>query len=105
MEMVTVLLNHAQNSDVPWAEADHPWVMEEHQKINKDVILRAHQLVKQDKHFQNLMNRNWVHTQMQDPVLCHIIDWIRCPQANTNMLDEFMRARRVPEIDQRYHAQ
>ena len=27
-ETVTVLLNHAQNSDVPWAEADDLWVME-----------------------------------------------------------------------------
>ena len=83
-ETVTVLLNHAQNSDVPQAEADDPQVMEEHQRINEDVILWAHQLVKQDKHFQNLMNWNWVHSQMEDLVLCHVIDWIRRPQANTN---------------------
>ena len=53
-ETVTVLLNHAWNSDVPRAEADDPWLMEEHQRINKDVILLAHQPVKQDKRFQNL---------------------------------------------------
>ena len=75
-ETVTVLLNHAQNSDIPQAEADDLRVMEEHQRINKDVILWAHQLIKQDKHFQNLMNRNWVHSQMEDPVICHVIDWI-----------------------------
>ena len=45
-EMVTVLLSHAQNSDVPWVEMDDPWLMEEHQRINKDVFLWAHQLVK-----------------------------------------------------------
>ena len=100
-ETVTVLLNHARNSDVPRAEADDPRVMEEHQRINKDVILRAHQLVNQDKHFRNLMNRNWVHSQMEDPVIHHVIDWIRCPRVNTNMLDEFMQARSVPEIDRR----
>ena len=105
LETVTVLLNHACNSDIPWAEADDPWVMEEHQRINKDVILRAHQLVKQDKHFRNLMNWNWVHSQMEDPVICLVIDWIWCPWANTNMLDEFMRTRSVPEVDQRYYAQ
>ena len=66
---------------------------------------QAHQLVKQDKHFRNLMNWNWVHTQMQDPVLCHVIDWIQCPRANTNTLDEFMQTRGVPEVDQRYYAQ
>ena len=70
--------------------------MEEHQKIDEDVIPQAHQLVKQDKHFRNLMNRNWVHSQMEEPVIHHVIDWIRCPQANTNTLDEFMRTRGVP---------
>ena len=75
-ETVTVLLNHAWNSDVPWAEADDLRVMQEHQRVNKDVILWAHQLVKQDKHFRNLMNQNWVHSQMEDPVIRHVIDWI-----------------------------
>ena len=75
-ETVTILLNHARNSDYPQAEADDPWVMEEQQRINEDVILQAHQLVKQDKHFRNLMNRNWVHSQMEDLVIRHVIDWI-----------------------------
>ena len=102
---VTVLLNHAQNSNVPRVEADDPWVMEEHQKIDEDVILRAHQLVKQDKRFQNLMNWNWVHSQTEDLVIRHVIDWIRCPQVNTNTLDEFMWTRGVLEINRRYYAQ
>ena len=76
LETVTVLLNHARNSDIPQAEADDPQVMEEHHRINEDVILRAHQLVKQDKHFRNLMNQNWVHSQTEDPVIHHVIDWI-----------------------------
>ena len=75
-ETVTILLNHTRNSDIPWVEADDPWVMEEHQRIDEDVILWAHQLVKQDKHFRNLMNQNWVHTHMEDPVICHVIAWI-----------------------------
>ena len=105
LETVTVLLNPAQYSDVPQVEADDLQVMEEHQKIDEDVILRAHQLVKQDKRFRNLMNRNWVHSQMEDPVICHVMDWIQCPWANTNTLDEFMQTRGVLEIDQRYYAQ
>ena len=75
-ETVTVLLNHAQYSDVPWVEADDLQVIEEHQKIDKDVILQAHQLVKQDKRFRNLMSQNWVHSQTEDPVIHHVIDWI-----------------------------
>ena len=72
-EGVTVLLNDAQTSDILWAEADDPWVMEEHQKIDEEVILRAHQMVKQDKRFRNLMNRYWVDTQMQDPIISKVI--------------------------------
>ena len=87
LEAVTILLNHARSSNIPWAEADDPRVMEEHQRINEDVILWANQLVKQDKCFRNLMNWKWVHSQMEDPVIRHVIDWIRCPQANTNTLD------------------
>ena len=75
-ETVTVLLNHARNSDVPQAEADGPQLMEEHQRINEDVVLQAHQLVKQDKWFRNLMNRNWVLSQMNDLVLRYVQEWI-----------------------------
>ena len=38
--------------------------MEEHHKTEEEVILRAQQMVRQDKCFQNLMNWDWVDTQM-----------------------------------------
>ena len=46
LETVTVSCLTTRKSDIPRAEADDPWVMEEHQRINEDVILWAHQLVK-----------------------------------------------------------
>ena len=75
-ETVTVLLYHVRNSDVARAEMDDPRLIEEHQRINEDVVLWAHQLVKQDKRFQNLMNQNWVLSQMNDPVLRYVVEWI-----------------------------
>ena len=104
-EAVTVLLNHARTSDVPRTEADDPRVMVEPHKIKEEVILRAQQLVRQDKHFRNLMNRDWVDTQMQDPVISQVIGWIRRPKTNRSTLDEFMRAKGVPEVDQQLYAQ
>ena len=98
-EAVTVLLNHAWTSDVPWVQADDPWVMAEHHKIEEEVILRAQQMVRQDKHFRNLMNQDWVNTQMQDPVISQVIRWIRRPKTNKSTLDEFMRAKGVSEVD------
>ena len=104
-EAVTVLLNHAWTSDVPRAEADDPQVMAEHHKIEEEVILQAQQLVRQEKHFWNLMNRDWVDTQMQDPVISQVIRWIQRPKTNRSTLDEFMRAKGVPEVDRRLYAQ
>ena len=83
-----MLLSHAWASNVPWAEANDPWVMEKHNKINEDIILCAYQSVKHDKRFQNLMNLNWVQAQMQDPVLCHVITWIKRPKADWHTIDE-----------------
>ena len=79
--------------------------MEEHQKIDEEVILRAHQMVRQDKHFRNLMNWDWVDTKMQDLVISKVIGWIRQPKMNKNTLDEFIKARGMPEIDRRFYAQ
>ena len=76
-EAVMVLLSHTRASDIPQVEADDPSVMEEHQKIDEEVILQAHQMVRQDKCFRNLMKRDWVDTQMQDPVISKVIRWIQ----------------------------
>ena len=104
-EAVMVLLNHARTSNVPRVEADDPRVMAEHHKTEEEVILRAQQMVRQDKCFQNLMNRDWVDTQIQDPVISQAIRWIRRLKTNKNTLDEFMKAKGVPEIDWWFYAQ
>ena len=104
-EAVTVLLNYARTSDVPQAEADDPQVMAEHHKIKEEVILWAQQMVRQGKRFRNLMNWDWVDTQMQDPVISQVIRWIWRPKTNKSTLDEFMRAKGVSEVDRWLYAQ
>ena len=79
--------------------------MVEHHKTEEEVILQAQQMVRQDKCFRNLMNRDWVDTQMQDPVISQVIGWIWRPKTNKSTLDEFMRAKGVPEVDQQLYAQ
>ena len=51
------------------------------------------------------MNRDWVDTQMQDLIISQVIGWIRRPKTNKNTLDEFMRAKGVPEVDRWLYAQ
>ena len=104
-EAITVLLNHAQTSNVPRAEADDPRVMAEHHKTKEEVILRAQQMVRQDKHFRNLMNWDSVDTQMRDPVISQVIGWIRRPKTNKSTLDEFMKAKGMLEFDWQFYAQ
>ena len=55
---------------------NNPLTYQTYQKIDEDIILHAHQMVKHDKQFRNLMNQNWVHTQMQDPIISNVINWI-----------------------------
>ena len=69
--------------------------MAEHQKINKDIILHAHQMVKHDKRFRNLMNQDWVDTQMQDRVISTVISWIWSSKTNKSTLDKYMKAKVV----------
>ena len=95
-EAVTVLLNHVRTSNVP---------MTEHRKIDEEVILRAQQMVRQDKCFWNLMNWDWVDSQMQDLVISQVIGWIQRLKMNKSTLDEFMKAKGVPESDWRFYAQ
>ena len=79
--------------------------MAEHHKVEEEVILRAQQMVRQDKCFRNLMNQDWVDTQMQDLVISQVIGWIWRPKTDKSTLDEFMRAKGVLEVDRRLYAQ
>ena len=79
--------------------------MAEHQKIDEEVILQAQQMVRHDKCFRNLMNWDWVDAQIQDPVISQVIGWIQWLKADKSTLDEFMRAKGMPETDRQFYAQ
>ena len=102
-ETVKELLNCSALSDTPRGEADSIRVIEEDQRNNQEVIVRSHQLVKQDKNFRNLMNRDWADAQAKDPVLRHVIDWIKRPRGDRRTLNEYLKGR-VPETDRRAYA-
>ena len=99
-ETVKELLNCSALSDTPRGEADSMRVIEEDQRNNQEVIIRSHQLVKQDKNFRNLMNRDWADAQAKDPVIRHVINWIERPRGDRWTLNEYLKGR-VPETDRR----
>ena len=97
-ETVRELLNCSALSDTPRGKADNIQVIEEDQRNNQEVIVRSHQLVKQDKNFRNLMNRDWADAQTKDPVIRPVIDWIERPRGDKRTLEEFLKGR-VPETN------
>ena len=102
-ETVKELLNCSMLSDTPRGEADSIRVIEEDQRNNQEVIVCSHQLVKQDKNFHNLMNRDWADAQARDLVIWHVIDWIERAQGDRRTLDEYLKGR-VPDTDRRAYA-
>ena len=99
-DMVREMLNCSALSDTPRGEADNIRLIEEDQRNNQECIVRSHQLVKQDKNFRNLMNRNWADAQAKDPVIRHVIDWIGRPRGDQRTLDEYLR-NQVSDPDRR----
>ena len=94
---VTELLNHAKGTG-PRAETEDIRVMEEEERANQEVILRTIQLARQDRKFRNLCTEDWHRAQLMDPVIPHVLDWLRLPRNNRVKLKDFLRGK-VSEAD------
>ena len=79
LENVTELLNYAKG-DAPRAKAEDMWIMEEEERVDQEVILRTTQLAHQDKKFCNLCTEDWQQAQQMDPVIPHVLEWLRLPK-------------------------
>ena len=99
-DTVKELLNCSALSDTPRGEADSIQLIEEDQRNNQECIVQSHQLVKQDKNFHNLINRDWKDSQAKDPVIRHAIDWIERPRDDKRTFDEYLK-NWVPDSDRR----
>ena len=81
-DTVTELLNHTKAGAPAWAETDDIRIIEEEERADQEVILRTIQLARQDKKFCNLRTENWRQAQLIDPVIPHVLDWLRLPRNN-----------------------
>ena len=71
--------------------------------MDQEVIVRYNQIVKQHKNFRNLANLDWVESQMKDPVLPTVINWIKRPKDDKRMLVECLTGV-ASEYEKRYYA-
>ena len=81
-DTVTELLNHTRASAPARAETDEIPIIEEEERTDQEVILRTIQLPCQDKKFCNLRTKDWHQAQLMDPVIPHVLDWLRLPRNN-----------------------
>ena len=75
-ETITELLNYAKG-DAPRAEAKDIRIIEEKERADQEVILCTTQLARQDKEFRNLRTEDWRQAQQMDPVIPHVLEWLR----------------------------
>ena len=93
-DTVTELLNHAKGTG-PRAEVEDIRVIEEEERADQEVILRTIHLARQDKKFRNLRTEDWHKAQLMDPVIPHVLDWLRLPRNNRVKLKDFLQVKVV----------
>ena len=98
-ETVTELLNHAKGTG-PRAKVDDIWIIKEEERADQEVILQTIQLARQDKKFRNLRTEDWHQAQLMDPVIPHVLDWLRLPRNNRVNLKDFLQGK-VSKADRR----
>ena len=94
-ETVRELLNCARIGYWPRAETDNINVIQEGERVDQEVIVRATQIVKQHKKFRNLANSDWVEAQQRDPVIPHVITWINWTKGEHRNLIEYLNGQNV----------
>ena len=72
-------------------EAEDPCVLMDHERNNQEVILQVQQVTRTDKKLHNLRDTNWVIAQQSDPVLKHVIEWLKQHKDDWKMLDDYLK--------------
>ena len=89
-DSITELLNYAKAGAPARAETDDTRIIEEEERADQEVILWTVQLACQDKKFRNLRTEDWHQAQLMDPVIPHVLDWLRLPRNNQVKLKDFL---------------
>ena len=96
-ETVTELLNHMKG-DAPRAKVEDIRIIEEEERADQEVIHPTTQLARQDKKFCNLHTEDWRQAQQMDPVIPHVLEWLRLPKNDRTRLKDFLQGK-VSEAD------
>ena len=85
------LLSHAVRYGMPRAESDDPWVTQEHEKVEGEIIMEAQMLAEMKRNYQNLANSQWVVAQQGDQAIRLVMDWLRRRKDDNCTLDQYLK--------------
>ena len=88
---------------VPRAEADDPRVVEEHEKVEGEIIIQARMLTETKRNYQNLADSQWVVAQCGDRAIRLIMDWLKRNKNDHRTLDQYLK-HHVPDAECRIYA-
>ena len=97
-DTVKELLSHAMYYDVPWAEANDPWVVEEHNKTEGEVIMQACMLAQTKKNYRNLADSHWVVAQCGNLAIHLVTEWLKRRKDDHCTLDQYLK-HQIPDAE------
>ena len=80
-------------------------MIQESERVDQEVIVRAAQIVKQHKKFRNLANSDWVQAQQRDLVIPHMIAWINRSKDDKRNLAQYLDGSNtlISDYDKRFY--
>ena len=79
-------------------EADNPWVVQEDEWLDNEVILQAKSMITRKVIFKNVADKHWIRAQKDDPVTRHIREWLTQLKGKKQTLLGYLNGR-VPDTD------
>ena len=79
-DSVKELMQQAKSGgEASHTEANDPWVVQEDEQLDNEVILQAKSMIARKVVFKNVADKHWIRAQKDDPVLHYIQDWLTQP--------------------------
>ena len=72
------------------AKANDPRMVQEDERLDNEVILQAKSMIARKVVFRNVADKHWIRAQKDDPVLCHVQDWLTQPKGDKQTLSGYL---------------
>ena len=100
---VRSVLKKAKDGDFRRAECDDPRMIQHNLKLDKEVLIQMRALVRAKRLPKNIADTKWVEAQAKDPVLQHVISWLKQPREDRRDLTAFLRETTVTAADRKIY--